>query len=716
MKDPNEFIADFSVQGMFYAQTVRSPITRGTLKEIVLPKLPASFYLITAEHIPGENFLAEGNSGQSIRRTSEEFPVQVLADKNLSYIGQPIAILVGPEKPRLEELFSQIKIITEEDPSECSQLPANVIVSRNIEQGQQAQVDNKRTVSGVYTTGIQEHWYAEPHGALVVPSFLPISNQHEGLEESSFPSVGTGENEAGKDDNGKNKTEALTVYTATQWPFHVKHSIMRLLGLDNVTVTPTLMTQHLDGKIWYPSLVACHAALAAWICKRPVKLMLKRQEDFMYSPKRNAAEIEIHSDLGEKGEILGTEVSVKLDFGAGEILSNEIMDQTCLGALGIYRHHAVKVNGIGLSTNIPPQGPMAGFGFSQGCFAAERHISRIADTLGQDPAEWRKNNSLRKDSPAIDTGTPSQKNMSFAIGTVLKNQVPIPELIDIAASMSDYYRKWASYELLRSRRVGEKFTLSEPLRGIGIATACQGNGFLNNGEINGGNCTVEITLEKEGFLEIKTSFASSGAWHLSNWQKLAEEILGVDPALVMLTGNTARAPDSGPGTLSRTAVIASKLVERCLMAIRKQRFRDPLPITVKRSDIAVKAPGWVPNRLIDTEAFARPGWGAAIAEIEIDPVSFQPIVRGIWLAVDGGKLLNEKRALRTLKTAAIHALGWTCKEHLGYVDGKIPAEYHRGYNIPAPEEIPPIEVSFLRTDTSVYKGVGDLPFSCVPAA
>ena len=670
MKDPNEFIADFSVWGMIHATTIRSHIAKGTLKDIVFPKLPDSFYMITAEQIPGENYLPDVQT-------------PVLADKFLSYIGQPVAILAGPEKARLKELSSKIEIITEEENPEFKGSSANVIVKRDIGLGKAAgeNAEDRKTISGIYRTGIQEHWYAEPHGAVVVPSSLPMS------------------------DAEKKNTQAFTVYTATQWPYHVKRSVTGLLGLgsENITVTPTLMTLPLDGKIWYPSLVACHAALTAWVTKQPVKLMLSLEEDFMYSPKRNATKIEISSDLGAGGEILCTKVNAELDMGSGEIFLDEIIDQTCLGTLGIYQHNAVQIKGIGLATNIPPQGAMAGFGFAQGSFAAERHVSRIADAFGQDPAEWRKNYSL-------------QKNQSLAIGTVLKNTVPLPKLIDKAAYISDYYRKWTSYELLRERRRKEKWVLSDPLRGIGIATACQGSGFLNNDESDCGNCSVEITLEKDGFLEFKTSLASSGTWHLSNWQNLAQEILGVDPAWVRLTGNSENAADSGPETLSRNIGITCQLAEQCCMDIRKQRFRDPLPITVKRSERPAKVPGWVAGRDIDPEAFARPSWGAAIAEIEIDTVSFEPLIRGIWLVVDGGKLLNEKRASRALKTGIIHALGWTCREQLNYENGKIPLKCYRGYDIPSPAEIPHIEVDFIRIDTSVSKGIGDLPFSCVPAA
>jgi hypothetical protein len=227
---------------------------------------------------------------------------------------------------------------------------------------------------------------------------------------------------------------------------------------------------------------------------------------------------------------------------------------------------------------------------------------------------------------------------------------------------------------------------------------------------------VEITLEKDGFLEIKSSLISCGAKRLDTWQNLAQDILGVNPSLVRLTSNTGEAPDSGPGTLSRNISSMARLVEQCLNAIRKMRFRIPLPITVKRSIKPGVIPSWVPDRNIDPSVYAHPGWCAAVVEIEIDPESLDPNVRGIWMAVDGGKILNESRARRTLHTAAIHALGWACHEHLRYEEGRLPIEFYRYYDIPAPGNIPPIKVDFLKSGALYYKGIGELPFSCVPAA
>lgn len=674
MKEPAEFVDDISVKGMIHALAIRSPVAKGILKDIECPKLPGRYHLFEAGHIPGENRLAN-------------FSIPVLVDRNLSYIGQPVAILAGPEESVLEDLASQINIIAEEEPplfSHTVYSPEEAVVKQDIVSGDTDKVfgGSKKIVSGVYATGIQGHWYSESHGAVVVPSF-----------------------HASESEKGKKEIHALAVFTASQWLSHVQRSAAGVLGWDSrrIEVFPTKMAEHLDGKIWYPSLVACHAVLASFLTGSPVKLILTREEDFMFSPKRNGAEIEIRSALGEKGEIAGSAIRINLDLGAGGIFEEERIDHTCLGSLGVYQHGAFRIISRGIRTNIPPQGPLAGFGLSQGFFAAERHISRIADFLNQDPAEYRKKIFLAK-------------NQGLAIGTALKNPMPLPELINAVAAMSDYYRKWASYELIRNRRKKEKGKLSgEHLRGIGISIAYQGIGFLNNDESGNGNCSAEATLGKDGSLEIKTNLVSSGRF-LDTWRNLAQDILGVDMSMIRLINNPGEAPDGGPGTLSRNVGFITKLVERCCMAIRKQRFRDPLPITVKRFAKPEKAPGWVPDRKIDPAVFARPGVGASVVEIEIDPVSLQPLVRGIWLAVDGGKILSQRRARRSLKTGIIQALGWTCREQIRYEEGKIPSRIYRGCGLLTPAEISPIYVDFVWNETAGPKGIGELPFCCVPAA
>jgi CO/xanthine dehydrogenase Mo-binding subunit len=680
-----EMLQDISFPSMLHGITIRSPIARGRLKSIECPKLPAPCTLITAKDIPGKNSLPS--------LSPEDSPVPILAGEALSYIGEPVAILLGPDRIKLAEHALRITVRAEEERPVFSSrnIPPEMILGERsfVPEGMEETFAGAKTiVSGIYRTGIQEHWYAEPVGAAV-------------------------EYSRGESTQGDAGEPFFTIHTATQWPFHVRRSAALALGIseNQIVVECTRIALSLDGKIWFPSLAACHAALGAFVTRKPVKILYAKEEDFRYSPKRGESEIEIRSALGEGGEILGTEIAATINSGAQGIFTGEILDQSSLGAMGSSRLSRVKLYSRAVRTNIPPQGSFAGFGMAQGFFAMELHLSRIADTLRQDPAEWRKNHH-----PGSTGFLPS--------GVPLKEKLFLNELIDTAAGMSGYFRKWAAYELLRQNRRSRKLEeKGESLRGIGIAAAWQGNGFLYSGG-DRGVYGVELTLEKDGSLEIRTSMVSSGDDFDRIWGNMAAEILAIEPEKVkVLVQNTAGSADSGPGTLSRNITTLTKLVEHCCLAIRKQRFRNPLPITVRRQTRPVKAKASgdsyidsLSGKGLNLASLSRPGWGVAVVEVELYPASFTPVVRGVWLGIDGGRILSESGARASLKTAAIQALGWASRERLAYEEGAIPQEGIDGYNIPNPTEIPPIRIDFLRNEGVDPKGIGDLPFSCVPAA
>jgi CO/xanthine dehydrogenase Mo-binding subunit len=284
--------------------------------------------------------------------------------------------------------------------------------------------------------------------------------------------------------------------------------------------------------------------------------------------------------------------------------------------------------------------------------------------------------------------------------------------------MSGYNRKWASYELLRNslktRREHEKF---ENFRGIGIAQAYQGNGFFYINEINEKERpSVELILDKDGRLEIKTSMAGTDNETVLIWRRVTAELLSLDIDDVSAGPNsTGQVPDSGPACLSRNITVITRLIESAAAAIRKQRFRDPLPIVVRRSLSQSKALNWN-NAPVDQNVLAHPGRAAAVVEVEIDPITSAPIVRGMWLAVDGGKIFSEERAVASLKFSMIHALNWASREELAYDDGAIARDGMIRYNLPRLQDFPPMEIDFLWSDTLIPKGIGDLPYSVIPAA
>ena len=672
------FVTDIYLPQMLYALTIRSPVAKGRLKFIECPKLPGNYSLISAEHIPGKN-------------SFDDTLLPVLAGERLSYIGEPVALLVGPDKNALEDYIRDCKvIIAEEETPVFSPDKTNtdcIAARRDIRIGdpETAFAQAASIVQGTYSSGIQEHWYAEPTGAVAWLTDL-TDEMRRGKQAAAV------------------KSELLVVRTATQWPFHVRRCVAQVLGLaaSNVLVKPTITGIHLDGKLWYPSLISCHAALGAWVTKRPVRLILNRGEDFSFSPKRCATEINIASALDEKGEITGVEINTTVNLGAYGVNAAEILDHVNLGSLGVYKAKNIRLSGVALKTNIPPQGSFAGFGLAQGFFAMERHVSRIADTLKQDPAQWRFENGI--------------KNGTLPLGMTVKDSITPQQLVETVVKVSDYRRKWASYELLRQNRQPEK---GESLRGIGIALGCQMNGLLYHGGDKGAY-SVELILEKDGTLEIKTSMADSNDDCGNVWADIASHILGVDKGMVQIHRDT-ESVDTGPSTMSRTITVVTKLVEHACMAISKKRFRDPLPISVRKTVRPQKNPVWdecfsSPPVSPDSNSFARPGWASAIVEVEIDPVEYLPRIRGVWLGIDGGGIISADRARRSLKESTVQALGWVYREQLKYTNGAIPASQLDNFEIPGPMEIPPISIDFIKSEHSEPKGIGDLPFSCIPAA
>jgi len=526
------FVQDIYVRDMLYALTIRSPVAKGVLVSIDSPRLPEGYAIISAKDIPGENRLAGS-------------PMPIFADARLSYKGEPVALLFGADKLKLHEIFSQVKVVAEEtEPffayTTAGGDDARVIAKRTLQSGDTAAAFESaaQIIENEYDTGIQDHWYTEPAGAV-----------------SMYGAQG-----------------ALLVRTSTQKPDHVKLAVAQTLGIsqDALELAPTILGEHSDGKLWYPSLVACHCALASFVSKKPVRLILSREEDFLFSPKRCESKIKIKSAVDEKGLCTAAEISVYVNLGAYGIFTDEIIEQICIGSLGCYNIENIKLDCRAVSTNTPPGGPFCGFGLSQGLFASECQAGIIAGKTKTDPVQWRVQHLKTK---------------------------PNTGLIETALSMSDYGRKWASYELLRKSRAG--------------------------------------------------AAANSDIFE---WGRDGEGLRGIGMAAGFQSGL--------PGENGGAAV--------------------------------------------------------AVVEIEMDAVEYTPKVRGIWLCIDGGKILSVDEARKSAKTGAMQAAGWAAWEYLRYVQGVIDLDQYDNYKIA--HAIGGLNIRFLDTASEKPKSIGELPFTCIPAA
>lgn len=623
--------------------------------------LPRGYRLITAQEIPGQN-----------RLFSLDADIPLLSAGRLSYFGEPVALLVGPDPSFVAELAASVELRWEEDEPYYGELTpdaSQVAAVRTLSVGEPdiAFEAAASMIESEYRSSSLEHFYSEPQGALAYFDY-----------------------------------DKIVVRTATQWPQHVRESVGSALGCreEEIRILPTRLGIHLDGKLWYPSLLACHAALAARLCRAPARILFTREEDFRYSPKGARSSISLRGAVDAQGRISALDVRIAIDMGAYGPFAMEMLSQACVRSLGAYSCPNIHMEGIAFRTNTPPAGAFAGLGAGHAFLALESLTSRLAESIGEDPMEWKSRNLLGKLE-------------RFASGTPLKEAPPSSVILTRLSSASDFRRKHSSYELVRKRRASRD---DSPLRGIGFSFAYQGEGsFIADSSHD--SYSVEVVLEKDLRLTIRTGAPASRGGVVEVWRQEAATILAIPEASIdILPQDTEITPESGPVTLSRSVSVISRLVESACTSIQRRRFREPLPLAAKKATRIAHPLKWT-DAGFDGSPFEAAAWGGAVVEVELDPWTLEPRPIGIWLCVDGGLILAPERARQALRSATIDALGASSSEAIRYVDGRIEAGAYYAYSLAIPRELPEIDVQFIeRGRQSHPRGIGELPFDLIPAA
>lgn len=648
-----ERLSDFPRDGTVYVGTVRSKVASGSIVSMNLPHLPKGYRSITVDDIPG---------AKTIGQTGQEVPV--LADGIVSYTGQPVALIVGPELSRVAEAVSLARIRIAARPA-CYAGPVydsdRIVDSRRMETANidKALAGAAQVVQGEFMVGPHDHYYPEPQGSAAAFDY-----------------------------------DKLVVFSSTQWPFHVRDSVASVLGVrqDEVIVRPTILGPHLDGKLWYPSLIASHAALAALLTGRPSLLLLSRSEDFLYTPKRAPTLAYYRAGLDDQGKLVALDTRITIHTGAHAPLVKTIVDRATHAATGAYSCPEHRVSVAAVSSNLPPMGAFAGLGTGAVSFAMERMASDCARASSIDPMTWRELNVLKRGDTCC--------------GTTQKKAPPYSQLVAILEKASDFGRKYASFELIRKRRPDPSVP---PGFGIGFAFGPQ-MGPGDFGKSDRDTPSVELTMHTDSRLSIRTSVVPGSHTTPAIWRSIASLSLGIPEKNISVEQPcTDRVPDTGPATLSRSVAVVGTLLEAACTELASRRFREGLPISVKKM---VRRRS---SRSMPASPLEGASWGAAAVEVELDPVDASPQVRGIWVAARAGRLLSRTEAERALEHDAFVAISLCLAEYLDVSTASADDSDMRGYRLLRTKDAPPIHIDFVDDDSGPV-GIGELAYSLVPPA
>src|SRR5437016_9279628 len=642
-----------------------------------------------------------------------------IGDEVMNHPEEPIGLLAHQDKYLLEEARRHVSIDYEE-------LPASVAVEDSLEKKEiiwgednvfkkflvdKGNVDDVWSkadfiVEGEYHTGAQEQLYIESNGAIAIA----------------------------------NRAEGVTVWGSMQCPYYVHKALIKLFGLpeEKIRVIQTETGGGFGGKEEYPSMIAGHAALLAWKSGQPVKMIYDRAEDMAATTKRHPSRTRHKTAVTRDGKLLAMEIEFVIDGGAYCTLSPVVLSRGTIHAAGPYFCPNVRINSKAVATNVPPHGAFRGFGAPQSVFGLERHMDKIARTIGLTPEEFRRRNFIKQGETTATSQTISEK-------------VDMEGLLNRAFELSDYHAKRERFAkenaaasdggaedvsaLSRAVRTGTSALPAPRIKkGIGFAAFMHGAGFTGSGEVYL-QSVVGAEATPQGRVRILAASTEIGQGTNTVFAQIAAEALGLDYDLIEVTQpDTAQVPNSGPTVASRTCMIVGKLVESAVLGLKQTLVGSGLlPDQFTQTEFQ-KACGEYIERFGPLKSFSKyeppPGirwddekyqgdaygafaWAVYVAEVSYDPLTYEAHVDDFVAVQEIGRVINPVLAAGQIEGGVAQAIGLTLYENVVWQQGRMLNSQMTNYIIPTAADIPPIRVYFEENPYAFgpagAKGIGELP-------
>jgi CO/xanthine dehydrogenase Mo-binding subunit len=719
------YVDDITLPGMWYGATVRSTIARGRITSISYdPAIDWSqFTIVTAADIPGEN---------TIIHLVKDHPC--LAAEFIHHPAEPILLLAHPDKAALHAAVEAVHITYEEYPGvftiEDSEVGAGGDESKIIWRGDDPKHHSPNTfktflmrssddaavhdaaltaafaaadfiVEGEYRTGAQEQLYIENNGVIA---------------------------EAFRTQGGS--LESVKVSGSMQCPYYLVHALELVFNLpaEKCRVVQTETGGAFGGKEDFPSVIGSHAALLAMKSGHPVKICYDRAEDLIATTKRHPSRTRHRTAVSRDGKLLAGEIEVVIDGGAYVTLSPVVLSRATIHAPGPYHWPHLTVRAKAMATDIAPHGAFRGFGAPQSLFALERHMDKIAHTIGLTPEEFRRRNFLT-------TG------MHTATGQHLSDPVDMQHLLTRALKESNYHQKRSEFDRTN--------LTSAVKRGIGFAAFMHGSGFTGSGERRL-NSLVKIELTADGRPNILVSSTEFGQGTNTILSQVCAQTLRIPYEEVLVAQpDTSIVPNSGPTVASRTAMIVGKLVERASESMlatlapylaNSAQIADfdysvacEVPATYTSADFKRAAQAYLAQHgtLIAEARYEAPGnifwdddqyrgdayptyaWAVYVAEVAVDTLTYSVEVKDFHALQEVGKVMHPVLAKGQIEGGVAQGIGYALYEKCVYVDGLMRNNQMTNYIMPTSADLPPVHVHFEETPSihgpSGAKGIGELP-------
>ena len=660
------------VRGTLHAAPILSTVAHGRLRGVdasAALALPGVREVILAKDIAGHRMLASFIGDEPI-----------FALDTVQHVGQVVGLVVADSVMQARRGARAVQL-------DISALPAILSIEQAlasqsyvlppvfVKRGDAARALSRApfTLSGTLEVGGQEHFYLEGQIAYALPQ-----EQNQWL-----------------------------VYSSTQHPGEVQHWVAHALGLDQhaVRVECRRMGGGFGGKETQAGHLAVWAAIAAHKLKRPVKLRLDRDDDFMITGKRHPFAYEYTAGFDATGRLCGLKLMMAANCGFSADLSGPVADRALFHCDNAYFLEDVEIASYRCKLNTQSHTAFRGFGGPQGMIVIEAIMGDIARHLRLDPLDVRLRN-LYSDEMSRNTTHYQMK---------VEDNILQPLLLEIA-STSRYRQRRDAIALWNAHSAVIK-------RGLALTPVKFGISFTAT-LFNQAGALVHVYLD--GSIQVNHGGTEMGqGLHTKVAQIVADE-LGVPFERVLATASdtskvpnaSATAASAGTDLNGRAAQFAARHVRDNLAqfvggldgcgagAIRFERGQVFSPSATRSFDEVVKlayanriqlwSDGFYRTPKIHydkTTLSGRPFYyfacGAACTEVAIDTLTGESRVLKVDILQDVGRSINPAIDIGQIEGGFVQGMGWLTTEQLVWNDkGQLSTHAPSTYKIPTAGDVP----------------------------
>ncbi len=470
--------------------------------------------------------------------------------------------------------------------------------------------------------------------------------------------------------------DGVHLYSNGQGIYVDRRQVASLLGLPEEKVRVTLVSTGggFGGK--EDMTVQGHASLFAWLLKRPVKVVLNREESIRMHPKRHPVYMDIAVGCDKEGRLTGLKLYAVGDSGAYASVGTKVMERVAGHATGAYHFPCVNLEALTVYTNNIPCGAMRGFGANQVAFALEGCIDDLCKQGNFDNWQFRYNNALTE-------------GKMTATGQILKGGVGVRATLE---AVKPYYDK-------------------ARIKGLacGIKNSGVGNGMADYSD-------VIISIISENKVHLQHGWTEMGQGVHTIAQQVLFEETGINPGIVEVTVDSIAGIPTGMTTSSRaTALLGNAILDaskKIREDLKSHSLKELSGKTYKGNysyDLTTK-PGAEVKEIITHFAY---GYATQLVVLNDSGE-----IETVYAAHDAGKIMNPLMFEGQIEGAVHMGLGYALSEDLPMVDGQLVSSKMRDLKILRAKDMPEIVVLGVEVKDPVgpygAKGLGEI--GLVPTA